>query len=149
MIKSKGFTLIEIMVVIVIIGVLAAFAVPAYQKYTQRAARAEGQQLAMSIMAAQERFYLEHAAYTDKLGNGAGELGFSKLTSESGHFKAKAEECAAPATGLSRCVRVILSPKSRLAIDLMNDLQAAGASINTIWLQSNGEHSDTWDAPIL
>ncbi len=149
MIKSKGFTLIEIMVVIVIVGVLAAFALPAYQKYTQRAARAEGQQLAMSIMAAQERFYLEHAAYTDKLGSGTGELGFSKLTSESGHFEAEAKQCAAPAKELSRCVRVILNPKSQLAKDLMNDLKAAGASIDTIWLQSNGEHSDTWDAPIL
>jgi len=40
--KNKGFTLIELMIVILIVGILAAIAVPSYEQYARKAKRADG-----------------------------------------------------------------------------------------------------------
>ena len=49
---QKGFTLIELMIVVAIIGILAAIAIPAYQDYTIRAQVTEGMNLAAAAKAA-------------------------------------------------------------------------------------------------
>ncbi|MBT8090997.1 MAG: pilin [Gammaproteobacteria bacterium] len=50
--KQQGFTLIELMIVVAIIGILAAIAIPAYQDYTIRAQVSEGLSLASGAKAA-------------------------------------------------------------------------------------------------
>ena len=58
--NDKGFTLIELMVVVTIIGTLAALAIPAYQNYTIRAQIAEGLTLAAGPQTAVEEYYSEY-----------------------------------------------------------------------------------------
>ncbi len=59
--KQQGFTLIELMIVVAIIGILAAVALPAYQDYTKRAHVSEGINLAASAKTAITEYYTSQA----------------------------------------------------------------------------------------
>jgi len=58
--KWKGFTLIELMVVVVIIGILATCAIPAYQNYVIRARVTEGLAMASSAKLLVSEFFISH-----------------------------------------------------------------------------------------
>lgn len=60
---EKGFTLIELMIVVAVVGILAAIAYPAYQEYVMRARRAEGQSLLSEAAARQERYRAQNGEY--------------------------------------------------------------------------------------
>ena len=61
--KQQGFTLIELMIVVAIIGILAAIAIPAYQDYTIRAQVSEGLNLAAGAKAAVTEFYQDRGVW--------------------------------------------------------------------------------------
>ena len=68
--SSRGFTLIEVMIVVAIIGVLSAIAFPSYQRYVQRGNRSQAQQLMLEIASKQQQYMLDARAFTATIGTG-------------------------------------------------------------------------------
>ncbi len=62
-VKQQGFTLIELMIVVAIIGILSAVAIPAYQDYTKRAHVSEGLNLASGVKAAISEYYATEGSW--------------------------------------------------------------------------------------
>jgi len=71
--QQKGFTLIELMITVAIVGILASFAVPAYQDYTARAQVAE----AFSLAGAQKLAVTEYHANAGEFPENNAEAGIS------------------------------------------------------------------------
>lgn len=63
--QNKGFSLIELMMVVAIVGILAAVAYPSYQDYIRKARRADAQQFMMNLAQLNQRYFTDNRAYTD------------------------------------------------------------------------------------
>ncbi len=61
--EQQGFTLIELMIVVAIIGILAAIAIPSYQDYTIRAQISEGLTLSAGAKAAVSEYFMDRGAW--------------------------------------------------------------------------------------
>jgi type IV pilus assembly protein PilE len=66
--KLKGFTLIELMIVIVVIGVLASIAIPSYQDYVTRSKRADAKSAILAAQLAQEKWRANNSTFTNVAG---------------------------------------------------------------------------------
>jgi len=80
---ARGVTLLEIVVVLLVVGIIAALALPAYRQHLVRVHRSEATTMLYEIAAAQERFYLRHDSYTSDLGSAA-QLGLGLADTRTG-----------------------------------------------------------------
>jgi type IV pilus assembly protein PilE len=87
--QSKGFTLVEVMIVLVIIGILSAISIPAYTKHVTKTKRAEGKALLLEGIQRQERRFTENMRYAVTIVSGtpadATEVSL-ETTSANGHY---------------------------------------------------------------
>lgn len=60
---NTGFTVIELLIVVVILGILFGIAIPSYQDYMRKAARAEAKSTMLDIAQMQERYFTNNGAY--------------------------------------------------------------------------------------
>ncbi|MFG6447474.1 pilin [Roseateles sp. BYS180W] len=77
---QKGFTLIELMIVVAIVGILAAVALPAYQDYTRRARVAEGLSLASAAKLAVSEYKASNNVWPES--NDVAGLGSDPITGQ-------------------------------------------------------------------
>ncbi|RMX07993.1 type IV pilin protein [Corticibacter populi] len=107
--RQIGFTLIELMITVAIVGILAAIAYPNYQEYVYRSRRVEGQSLLHDAAARQERFRAQNGVYATDLSKLnmplTSENGYYTLSDDSGtstNYKLKATRAGAQA-GDKKC----------------------------------------------
>lgn len=65
--RQQGFTLIEMMIVLLIVAILAAVAIPSYRKYVVRSHRMDAQRALTELAARQERFLYSNNSYADSV----------------------------------------------------------------------------------
>ncbi len=121
-----GVTMLELMIVVAIIGLLSAIAVPSYRQYSVRAHRVDAQMQLIKIAAAQEKFYLANNTYCpdadmDKdLPDGLGIAHYSEF----GYYNVKMED------GLSDYAVDFVASAVAVGGQLENDAGCKSYSIN-------------------
>jgi prepilin-type N-terminal cleavage/methylation domain-containing protein len=79
--NSQGFTLIELMIVVVIIGILAAIAIPKFGSVANSAKQAEAEPILKQIHSLQGSFFAKNNAYGDASATGLPTVGYEVPTS--------------------------------------------------------------------
>lgn len=125
--KKNGFSLIELMTTVAIVGVLASIAIPTYKNYSIKSHRVEGKSLIMEIMQRQEKYYTENNTYTTNLSL----LGYSSspVTSEQGYYSVSA---SAAADGITNNVVLTAQPIGS---------QSSDTECGSFKMNSNGQKS--------
>ncbi len=138
---SRGFTLMEMLIVVAIIAILAAIAAPAYSLYVQRSRRVEGQVLANTIAQAQERHFATYNRYANNLtGAGLDRLGFTNGTcglvaSETCLYSARIVTSNA-----NQNFTVTVTPRLRQAVDVCAALTLTGTGVKAFTgVETNGK----------
>ena len=101
----RGFTLIEMMIVIVIVSVLLLVGLPAYRKQVIQGNRAEGTGALLRIMDRQERYYANN--FPPEYASSMTGLGFPNTTleTENGHYSIEVGSCTG-STDVKSCVKL-------------------------------------------
>ena len=84
--RSQGFSLIELMIAVVIVGILAAIAIPMYSDYVTRSRRADGQATLMQVAQELERCYTQFSKYKDDSCSVVSSSGTVNETSDQGFY---------------------------------------------------------------
>lgn len=123
-----GFSLIELLIVVAIVGILSAIAYPSYTQYLIRSGRAEGVSMLLQMMERQENHYRDNLTYAADLS--AIGFGSSDVESETGKYTVSASTCSTET--IRRCVMLTAVGQGRQVGD------------GDLTLNSRGQRSENW-----
>ncbi len=125
--KEQGFTLIELMIVVIVISILSAIAFPSYQSYVRRSACEDGKGVLQGAANVMERYRAQHNTYS------------SAQATDLGVYQ------AAPVDGTKKNFTIALSGLSDTGYTLTASATATGVlkGKGTLTLNSSGAHSGT------
>lgn len=99
--RTRGYSLIELMVIVAVLAIITAIAVPSYRTYMQRAQRADATAALLALRSAQEKFFLQNSRYVTSVADMTADkpagLGLG-ATSEHGHYTVTIAAGATPNT---------------------------------------------------
>src|SRR5688572_18201148 len=114
--RSRGFTLIEVMIAVAIVALLTAVALPSYQEQMRKSRRAEAKSALMKTIQLQERNYTASGTYRTDLGPLYGIAGATVRSGEdpsdvNSWYVISADTTDCGTADLQVCVRVVATPR--------------------------------------
>lgn len=132
-----GFTLVELMITVAIVGILSAVAYPSYTSYVSKSNRGESQRELAKIAALQEQYFIDHRTYSDDLEL----LGFSAdpyITSSGNYSIASVIGSFGGVSGVT-----FILTATALSTQLTQDTQCTWLAINETG-EKTGESTTCW-----
>ena len=121
---QRGFTLVELMIVVFIIGILGAVAYPSYQDSVRKSHRNEGLSMVMEIAGKLERYYYNEGSFSVDLTDlGYGSAG--NVATENGYYKVSVAT-ATVACPIATCYLLRATPQGGQAVDGILELTSTG-----------------------
>jgi type IV pilus assembly protein PilE len=128
--QVKGFSLVEVMMVVAIIGITAAIAMPSYNQYLQNGRRVDANTALMAIQAAQEQYRVTHRSYAANIED----LNRIGVTSPEGHYTLSITDASTTGyTATATAVGAQANDKDCKTIDFVFDAGTKTYSPKTCW----------------
>lgn len=134
----KGFTLVEILITVAILGILAAIALPGYRDSQLRSGRADGKSALMEVASMQERFYSSNNSYSTE----ANPLSSPTLTtyySSNGNYAVTVAACGGGT--IANCFIATATPQDSQANDSCGNLTLTNTGVRAA---SGGTQDVCW-----